>query len=171
VALAIGRYFDLPPFRHLRLEAAAVGYGLAATLPMLVVLRWCLRTAWPPMQRLVTLVEDQLRPYLAGASTAGIVLLSVLAGTAEEALFRGVIQTGLAGRFPAWTAVGVASVLFGMAHWLTVSYAVLAGLIGAYLGVLLIVTDNLLAPIIAHAAYDIVALSVLARRRLTPAVG
>ena len=49
-------------------------------------------------------------------------------------------------------------------HWLSASYALLASLIGAYLGILFLVSGNLLAPIIAHAAYDVVALFVLARR-------
>jgi uncharacterized protein len=147
----------------------AAGYGLAATLPMLLFLLWCLRTPWRPIRRLVILVEEQLRPYLAGTSTGGILLLSLMAGVAEEALFRGVIQTGLAGLLPPSLAVVIAGLLFGAAHWLTLSYAVLAGLIGAYLGALFLLTGNLLAPIVAHAAYDVVALSVLVR--LKPEAG
>jgi len=53
--------------------------------------------------------------------------------------------------------------LFGAAHWLTLSYALLAGVIGVYLGVVFLLTENLLIPITAHALYDVVALSVLAR--------
>jgi membrane protease YdiL (CAAX protease family) len=136
---------------------------------MLLFLLWCLRTRWPPVRRLVTLVEEQLRPYLVGASTGGILLISLMAGVAEEALFRGVIQTGLTGLLPPWVAVVIAALLFGVAHWLTLSYAMLAGLIGAYLGALFLLTDNLLAPIVAHAAYDVVALAVLVR--LKPEAG
>jgi CAAX protease family protein len=151
------------PFGQLRLDAAAVGYGIAATLPMLGLLRWCLRTEWGPMRRLVRLIEEQLTPYMAGASAGGIVLLSLLAGFGEEVLFRGVIQAGLAERLPAWLAVGAAALLFGVAHWLTMSYAAFATLIGIYLGVLFLVTGNLLVPIVTHALYDVVALSVLVR--------
>jgi hypothetical protein len=162
-AFVVGWIFGVSPFEKLRLDPAAVGYGLAATLPMLLLLLWCLRTPWRPVRRLVGLVEEQLRPYLAGASTGGIVLLSLMAGAAEEVLFRGVIQSGLAAWLPAWVAVAIGALLFGVAHWLTLSYAVLAGLIGAWLGALYLLTDNLLAPIVAHAAYDVVALSVLVR--------
>ena len=98
------------------------------------------------MRRLVARVEEQVAPYLAGASTGGIVLLSLMAGIGEEALFRGVIQAGLAERVPASAAVVIAALLFGVAHWLTRSYALLAGLIGVYLGVLFLLTDNLLVP-------------------------
>ena len=40
----------------------------------------------------------------------------------------------------------------------------LAGLIGIYLGWLLAATDNLLVPIVAHAAYDFLALVYLLHR-------
>src|ERR671920_806210 len=49
-----------------------------------------------PMRGLVALVEERLGPYLAGASSGGILLLAVLAGGGEELLFRGVIQVWLA---------------------------------------------------------------------------
>jgi membrane protease YdiL (CAAX protease family) len=166
VAFAIGGMAGVPPFGRFRLDIEAVGYGVAATLPPLGLLRWCLSTKWGPIRRLVKLVEEHLGPYLVGASAGGIVLLSLVAGIGEEVLFRGVIQAGLAERVPAWMAVGVASLLFGAAHWLTASYAVLAALIGVYLGVLFLVTDNLLVPAVTHALYDIAALSILVR--LTP---
>lgn len=164
-AFAIGWLAGVPPFERFRLDADAVGYGVAATLPLLGLLRWCLRTEWAPMRRLVELVEEHLTPYLAGASAGGIVLVSLMAGLGEEVLFRGVLQAGLAERLPAWVAVGIAALLFGVAHWLTMSYAVLAGLIGIYLGILFLVTDNLLVPTVTHALYDVVALSILARMK------
>jgi uncharacterized protein len=167
-ALAIGRLLGLHPFAHVHIDAAAAAYGLAATLPMLLVLWWCLRTSWAPVRRLVSLVEDFLRPYLRGASIGGIVLLSFMAGIGEEALFRGVIQAALAERLPGWIAVAIAALLFGAAHWLTPSYALLAGLIGVYLGVVFLLTENLLVPIAAHGLYDVVALSVLARSQRRP---
>ena len=159
----------MPPFERLRLDAAAAGYGILATLPLLVVLRWCLRTQWGPMRRLVSQVEEHLTPYLAGASAWGIVLVSLMAGIGEEVLFRGVIQAGLAERLPAWLAVGGAALLFGVLHWLTMTYAVFASLIGVYLGILFLVTGNLLAPAVTHALYDVVALSLLVR--LKPEAG
>jgi uncharacterized protein len=131
---------------------------------MVGLLLWCLRTTWGPMRGLVTLVEERLGPYLANWSAGGIVLLAVFAGVGEELLFRGVIQVWLAERTPVWLAVAAASLLFGVGHWLSASYALLAWLIGAYLGILFLLSGNLLAPMVAHAAYDVVALLVLARR-------
>jgi hypothetical protein len=168
VAFAIGRLAGVPPFGQFRLDAVSVGFGIAATLPLLGLLRWCLRTEWGPMRRLVRLVEAHLTPYLAGASAGGIVLLSLMAGVGEEVLFRGVIQAGLAERLPAWPAVGIAALLFGVAHWLTTSYAVFATLIGVYLGALFLVTGNLLVPAVTHVLYDVVALSILVRLKPDP---
>ena len=164
VALGLGRLAQVPAFGHLRLDSEGVVLGAAGALPMLGILLWCLRTTWGPMHRLVALVEERLGPYLTGASAGGIVLLAVLAGVGEEALFRGVIQTWLAERVPLWVAVAAASLLFGLGHWLSASYAILASLIGAYLGILFLLSDNLLVPMVAHAAYDVVALFALARR-------
>ncbi len=45
----------------------------------------------------------------------------------------------------------------------TILYAIIAGLVGVYLGVLFAVTDNLLAPMAAHALYDAVALEYTRR--------
>jgi len=171
VALAIGGLAGVPPFGRFRLDAEAVAYGVAATLPLLGLLGWCLRTEWGPMRRLVKLVEEHLTPYLAGASAGGIVLLSLMAGIGEEVLFRGVIQAGLAERLPAWLALGIAALLFGLAHCLTMSYAMLATLIGVYLGILFLVTDNLLVPAVTHALYDAAALSILVRRNPEAARG
>jgi len=155
----------VPPLGQFRLDAGSVGYGIAATLPLLGLLFWCLHTRWGPMRRLVSLVEEHLAPYLSGVSAGGIVLVSLMAGVGEEVLFRGVIQAGLAERLPAPVAVGIAALLFGVAHWLTPAYAVLAGVIGVYLGALFLLTDNLLVPIVTHACYDVVALTILVRMK------
>lgn len=169
-AFALGWLTGVAPFERSHPTLLALGYGVVATLPLLGLLRWCLRTGWEPIRRLVALVQEHLSPYVAGTTTSGVVLLSLMAGICEEALFRGVVQAGLSERAPAPVALAVAALLFGAAHWLTPTYAVLAGLIGAYLGVLFLVTDNLLVPIVTHTLYDIVALSVLVRME-PPAAG
>ncbi len=164
-AVAVGRWIGAPPFGQLRFEWGALAWGIAATGPLLLGLWWCLRTRWRPVARLVALVEERLHPLFAGAGVAEVGLIALLAGIAEEAFFRGVVQVGLADRLPAWVALIASGALFGAAHWLTTSYAVLAGIVGLYLGGLLLVSGNLLAPIVAHALYDLVALSILIRMK------
>ena len=110
------------------------------------------------------LVQDQLGPLLASRSSGDLALLALLAGSAEELLFRGVIQAGLAPWVPDMIAVIVAGGLFGLVHFITLSYAILAGVAGAYLGTVYLLEGNLLVPIVAHALYDFVALTWLVRR-------
>ena len=110
-------------------------------------------------------VRELVVPLFRDCSLVELAVISLVAGIGEEMLFRGLIQ-GAAGRWIESPAVGLvlASVVFGLAHPLTRAYIVLAGVIGAYLGGLWLATDNLLAPIVAHALYDFLALVYLVRR-------
>jgi membrane protease YdiL (CAAX protease family) len=139
-----------------------------ATAPLLLALWWFLRTDWPPASRLVALVTDKLAPLFRGAGVPELALLALLAGVGEEALFRGVIQSALAGWLPVWLALVLTSMVFGVAHWVSTAYAVVAGVVGLYLGSLYLITQNLLAPIVVHALYDFVALLVLVRLKPAP---
>ena len=164
VALALGAWLDAAPFAELHWSWRGLAGGIAATAPPLLGLWWCLRTPFPPIARLVQLVEERLAPLFVGSTALELAVLSAMAGIGEEALFRGVIQPALADHLPSWIAVVLAGLLFGAAHWLSTSYAVLASVVGAYLGWLLLASGNLLVPIVTHAVYDLVALSILVRR-------
>ena len=139
-----------------------------ATVPLLFALWWSLHTVWPPASRLIGLATEKLAPLFRGAALPELALLALLAGVAEEALFRGVIQHALAGWVPWWLALTLTALVFGVAHWVTTAYAVVAGIVGLYLGSLYLLTQNLLAPIATHALYDFVALLVLARMKPAP---
>ncbi|TWT95712.1 CPBP family intramembrane glutamic endopeptidase [Neorhodopirellula pilleata] len=66
----------------------------------------------------------------------------------------------------------MSSVLFGFVHPITKLYILITGLMGLYFGALLILTGNLLIPIIAHSLYDAVQLwSAAAEDRKTQIVG
>jgi membrane protease YdiL (CAAX protease family) len=138
--------------------------GLAATVPLLLGLAWMLAARSGPVHRLVALVVEQLGGLLASRSPAELALLAALAGVSEEVLFRGVAQVALARVLPEAAALLTASVLFGLVHFATRTYAILAGVMGLYLGMLFLVQGNLLTPIITHALYDFVALVYVARR-------
>jgi membrane protease YdiL (CAAX protease family) len=163
LALPLGRWWDAPPFGRLAWSWGGLAAGIAATAPLLVALRWCLTTRWTPAVRFVRLVEERVGPLFAGASRGELVAVALMAGVAEEALFRGVLQESLAIRLPSGVAIAAAAIVFGVLHWVTATYAVLAALVGLYLGFLFHLTGNLLAPITAHALYDVVALLLLAR--------
>src|SRR5690554_5877719 len=63
-----------------------------------------------------------------------LLALSVLAGVGEELLFRGAIQGWLLQHTGPWTAVIAASVLFGLVHYVSFTYFVMATGLGAVLG-------------------------------------
>jgi membrane protease YdiL (CAAX protease family) len=164
LAWGVGHWLGIQPLLHFEIGVTPVLLGLVATAPMVLGLRWILRTHWGPARRLVSLVTDQLGPLLAGRSRLQLALLALLAGLAEEVLFRGVIQVGLARAIsPPWALLAT-SVLFGLAHFASVAYAVLAAGVGAYLGALFLLQHNLLVPVMAHALYDFVALMALDSR-------
>ena len=163
VAWGAGRWFGILPLDQLHTTPFTIGVGIVAAVPLLLGLRWTLTTGTNSVRRLVALVVEQLGPLLAPRSPLELVLLAALAGFAEEILFRGVLQAGLARAMPESVALVVASVAFGLAHFITPTYAVLAGLAGLYLGGLFLLQGSLTAPIVAHAVYDIVALNYVVR--------
>ena len=68
------------------------------------------------------------------------------------------IQGSLADRVGVVLALALASALFGTCRLITWTYAIIAVLIGAFLGLLWVWTGNLLLPMITHAVYDFAAL-------------
>ena len=165
----LGEVFDTPAFGPLRFTAAALGYGVLACVPMLLGLVWVVRSRWTPLARFRHTIDKDVAPLFARCTVFDLLLISALAGLGEEVLFRGFMQTALGGTVGLWMAVAITSIVFGLAHFVTVTYAVYATLIGVYLGTLLIFCDNLLVPVLAHAVYDFVALVYLVYVRL-PAI-
>ena len=160
-ALVLGWWLDHPPLEQVHLSWEAVTWGILATLPLLLIMAYCTRSRWPPLRSLLREVQQEIVPLFAGCSTLQLALISILAGVAEEVLFRGFIQTALADLVhPGW-ALTAASLLFGLGHWITPTYAILAGIIGGYLGWVTMASDNLLVAILAHGLYDFAALMYL----------
>ncbi|HKJ59665.1 MAG TPA: CPBP family intramembrane glutamic endopeptidase [Halobacteriales archaeon] len=109
---------------------------------------------------------DHFRSQAGSAVLAG----GVLAG-AEELVFRGVVLAGLLQRTtaPAWAAVLVAALLFGLAHYLPDRrlrpFVLWACLEGVLLGTAYVVTGSLLVPVVAHALHDVGGFSAFALLR------
>lgn len=104
---------------------------------------------------------DQLHRFACDYSWAVLIALSVFAGVGEELLFRGAIQGGLAQHLPDAVAIVVASVLFGLVHYLSFTYFVLATGLGLVLGTAYAMTDSLLLVMVWHGVYDMIALYCL----------
>jgi membrane protease YdiL (CAAX protease family) len=136
----------------------AILAGVASALGIAVVQYWLLRLAPDagPVRALRRLYREILAPLFAGITLVDILIISALAGIGEELLFRG-----------AWQAAFgpvIASLAFGLCHIGSRGTIVLgawAAIVGGYFAWLTYATAGLLAPILAHALYDAIALSYI----------
>jgi uncharacterized protein len=169
VAIGVGWLLRSPPLATLRLDWRAGLLGIAATLPLLLLFWLCLKCPWRPLAEIARITDEMLVPLFRDCRLLELVLIAALAGIGEEMLFRGVIQAAAAqeigGQRGVWVALLVTSVLFGLLHPITPTYAILAGLVGLYLGGLWLASGNLLTPIVAHGTYDFLALAYLVKLR------
>ena len=165
VAFGLGWLLGQPPFGQLRAGWWGLGIGVAATVPLAAVGIGSARITRGPPARLLEVVERQFAALFTGCTALDFAVISAAAGVAEEALFRGVLQAGLADRLSPGAGLLIASLLFGLAHLVTPLYAAITVLVGLYLGWIFQASDSLLAAMVTHGLYDFVALRYLARRR------
>jgi uncharacterized protein len=165
VAIGLGWLLNSSPLTTLHVEWRAALLGVAATLPPLALFWLCLKCPWRPLAEIARITRETLVPLFRDCRLAELAIIATLAGIGEEMLFRGVIQAAAAqeigGQRGVWLGLLLTSVLFGLLHAITPTYAVLAGLIGLYLGGLWLASGNLLTPVVTHAAYDFLALAYL----------
>jgi hypothetical protein len=157
VACILAWFMTEPFWRNMVFNARAIGMGVLFTLPMLGAFIWVIgssSTRFNQMRRDFDLVIGLLRKL----TIFDVLIVSLLAGVGEEALFRGVLQTILAGWAGPVTAVLVSSVLFGMVHFVSTTYALYASVIGFYLGSLYLGSGNIVVPMVAHFLYDFLAI-------------
>ncbi|MCC6125200.1 MAG: CPBP family intramembrane metalloprotease [Pirellulales bacterium] len=166
-ALSLGWAMDSPPMASFQWSWMDLGWGMIATLPPLALLGMCLFPPWEPLRRILRLLNESILPLFRECGIFEIAVIAFLAGLGEEMLFRPIVQDGVSRWIggPYGPAIGlcVAAVIFGLLHGLTVAYAILAGVIGLYLGGIWLLSGNLLVPITAHALYDFLAIVVLLR--------
>jgi membrane protease YdiL (CAAX protease family) len=169
VAVGLGWLLGCHPLQTFHWTFSAAGWGTAAVLPPLGLLWLCVKCPWRPLARIMEVIDEILLPLFDRCGWLELAIISALAGLGEELLFRGVVQTSIGlwwgGRLGMWAGLSVAAVLFGLAHAVTFTYVLLAGLIGLYLGAVWLLTGNLLVPILAHGLYDFLALVYLLRIR------
>lgn len=147
-------YADLP----LPSGEPAVGTlcGVVAAVLLGAVNLALLRARWSqwPGDALRHVCRVIVRPLFEHVTVWQIVVVSVLAGLGEELLFRGVLQP--------LVGLPAASLIFGAVHVGGrgfIGYGAWAACIGALFGWLMVATGGLLAPIVAHAVYDALALA------------
>ena len=172
LAVVLGRLLSCPPFLMIHWSSTDFLWGVAATLPLLGLVIGSVHYSVGPLARLTRLVERLLLPMFRSANAIDLVVISMLAGLGEELLFRGVVQhqsaLAIGGSAGPWVGLAAAALLFGLLHWISFAYAVLAAAIGLYLGCLWMFTGNLLVPIVTHALYDWAVLVYLLNRNRPP---
>jgi membrane protease YdiL (CAAX protease family) len=164
LAFGLGWLTGNPPFQFFRFGWPVVVVGVFASVPPLLLLLWCVNSRWQPFVRLMSEVEENILPLFEECTTFDFALISIIAGVAEEALFRGVIQMSVSSVLTPFGALVSTALLFGLLHLITPAYAIIAALIGFFLGWLLMLSGNLLLPIVVHTLYDFLALTYVARR-------
>jgi membrane protease YdiL (CAAX protease family) len=155
IAVAVGWLFGVEPQARCEWSFEAIGWGVLIAILMFGFFLLSFHFAIGPLRQMKQFLLESLGPPLAACRWYDLAAIAVVAGVSEELLFRGVLLP-LVGKW-------VSSVLFGLAHFITPLYALLAGLAGLLLGELLERSENLLAPIVAHGLYDFLAFVIVAR--------
>ena len=153
-----------------------LGIGVVASIPMTIAIALLMRVPHESITAIKRLSDAPTMKALLSLTRIELLTLSVCAGIGEELAFRGFLLpwiTAIGGSSitsanpfavgdsfrtaaPAMLAAAVAfsSIAFGLLHPITKLYVLVAALMGVYFAALLILTDSLVVPIIAHAVYD-----------------
>lgn len=146
------------------LPAAALLAGLLhpAMMGVSVLIEW----VYPPSQSL----KDQLSPLLAYLSEQPLwqvlLLIAVAPAICEELAFRGFMLTGLRRLGHKWGAIVLASLFFGLTHFM-LQQSLSAFVVGLVIGYVAVKTGSVLPGMLYHATHN--SLSVLLGR-VTPAM-
>lgn len=164
LAFGFGGLAGVDPIAALRFDLEGLAYGLVGTLPLCLVFQWSYSTRVAGLREIKQVLVDRLGPFLAACGVADLLFLGFLAGITEEILFRGFFQTWFEAHWGWLGGLVCSNLVFALVHWVSPLYALLAGLIGIYLGLALDVGGerNLLVPILIHSLYDVVAFLAVA---------
>ena len=103
-----------------------------------------------PLRKIVMV---DIKAVFLNSRVSDLIMISFAAGFAEELLFRGVLQA----RF----GIVIASIIFGLVHFISPLYVIITALMGLYIGAFYYFTESLLVPIQMHFIYDLGALVYL----------
>ena len=161
----LGWFAGIDPLAHLIFSWPAFGLAVVGTLPLMVLFWLSYRFPVGPLEPIKRFLIETLGPYLDTCRWYDIQLIALLAGICEELFFRGFLQPWI--ESIGGTTLGLigSNLIFALAHFITQAYALLAGLMGTYLGLLLDASGqrNLLIPMVVHTLYDFFALLIVAR--------
>jgi membrane protease YdiL (CAAX protease family) len=96
-----------------------------------------------------------------GYSWAKIICIAALAGLGEELLFRGFLQNWLAGYVHVALAILIASIIFGLLHYLSHAYFISTVIMSIAFGAGYYYSSSLLMVVVWHGVYDLIALGAI----------
>jgi len=165
VAIVLGWLLDVDPFVNLHFSELALIYGIFGTLPLFFIFLALFQIELQQVRRIITLLHETLGPSLYRRNWADLFILAAVAGISEEVLFRGVIQPWMESLWGMTAGLIGSNIIFGLVHAVTPLYALLAALVGIYLGVFLDYggARNLFIPIVIHGLYDFLAFMIILR--------
>lgn len=166
VALALGWLVDIDPFANLVLDEQALLHGLLLTLPLLMLFFAMQEIPLQALEKIRTLLLETLGPRLYRNHWTDLLILAAIAGFSEEVLFRGTLQPWMENALGMTAGLWISNAVFALVHAVTPLYALLAMLMGLYLGISLDYGGeerNLLTPIVIHGFYDFIAFLVILR--------
>ncbi len=165
VAIFLGWVANIDPFEHIYFSETALAYGVIGTLPLFLTFLSLEKLQGDSVIKIRKLLLNTLGPGLNSYHWSDLLILAAIAGISEELLFRGVIQPWIENSWGLTTGLIASNIVFGLVHAVTPLYAVLAALVGIYLGLSLDYSGdrNLLIPVIIHGFYDFLAFVALMR--------
>jgi membrane protease YdiL (CAAX protease family) len=166
LGLVLIRLSKMELWSQIDLSWGGTAYALLLCIPMLAFLAFSMRTQWASLSRLRDELTEKVAPIFANCKLPDLALIALFAGVGEEFFFRGWLQSFLTDKFGVWPGILVASLIFGLAHYLSLTYAFYAFLTGLYLGVIYQTSGSLYIVMIVHALYDFIALVYLVRKGL-----
>lgn len=165
VALFLGWLVGINPFNMIFFSSTALFYGVIGTIPLFLMFLALEQLQQESIVNIRKFLLQTLGPSLYHYHWTHFLLLAGIAGLSEELVFRGVLQPWLEIHWGPAVGLFGSNLLFGLVHAVTPLYALLAGLVGLYLGLALDYGGdrNLLTPIIIHGFYDFLAFIALMR--------
>ena len=165
VAVFLGWVAGIDPFENIYFSETAIVFGLIGTAPLFLMFLGLEKVQGESVVNIRKLLLNTLGPGLHRYHWTDLLILAAIAGVSEELLFRGVIQPWIETSWGISAGLILSNIVFGLVHAVTPLYAVLAALVGIYLGLSLDYGGerNLLTPIIIHGFYDFLAFVALMR--------
>jgi uncharacterized protein len=165
VAVFLGWVANIDPFKNIYFSETAIALGVIGTAPLFLMFLAMEQIQGKSVTDIRKLLLNTLGPGLHRYHWTDLLILAAIAGVSEELLFRGVIQPWIESSWGMTAGLIVSNIVFGLVHAVTPLYAVLAALVGIYLGLSLDYGGdrNLLIPIIIHGFYDFLAFVALMR--------